>query len=80
MLSRRQITIRISEILFQQIEDRAAIIGRSLNTEIEHLLTWAIDRQVAVDQMLMEKMRDRISKSDEEALVASPLPVAMETS
>lgn len=65
--AKKQHTLRLPIDLFEQLEQRAAVMGRSLNSEITKLLEWTIERQVEADQAIITRMAGRQSPSTKAA-------------
>ena len=57
----KQFTLRIAPQVYIQIENRAKLMGRSVNKEIETLLAWAIDHQIEADEKTFKKMQDHLA-------------------
>jgi hypothetical protein len=54
----KSITLRLPEMLFNQIKDRSLLQRRSFNAEIVLMLERLIDIQVGSDLAVMREMRD----------------------
>lgn len=66
-------TLRLPIDIHQQLQERSKIIGRSLNKEIEHLVIWALNRQIELDEALILKMQHRSALRDAAASTDAPL-------
>lgn len=60
----KQFTLRVDADVYDQIEARAKVMGRSINKEIETLLAYAIQHQVDADEATFQKMRDYLAGKD----------------
>lgn len=62
-MATRQITVRLDERIFTQIEGRSKILGTAVSVEIGKLLLWALDKQVEMDREQVKKMHESTSTS-----------------